>query len=275
MKLYKFRTVNTNALTLMSNNQLWFSAFSSFNDPFEGTYILDGDFSDEELSKYKIISKEEMGDAEYNEMLTSLGLKDGEFTKKELFLKLAEHDFKKFISVTHGAHISSFSLCDNEKDPIGENLMWSHYAAGLRGFCLVFDYEKLLQDIKASSKAAIMPIKVSYQDKPNTLRLLDFVQSNGVLGREEDDDYVQTATQTIATKSEVWAYENELRILSLDTVNLHRYTTETLIEIILGDKMPETHEKLILDIAKSNNNNISIKKAKLIPNSYNIEIVDM
>jgi len=274
MKLYKFRTVNTNSLALLSNNQLWFSVFSGFNDPFEGTYVLDDSVSDEELDQYNIISKEEMGNEKYNEMLTGLGLKEGEFTKKELFLKLAEHAFKNFISITRGAHISSFSLCDDEKDPIDENLMWSHYAAGLRGFCLVFHYEKLLQDIMDSSETAIMPIKVNYQDNPNTLRLLDFVKSNGVLGGEEDEDYVKTATQTIATKSEDWSYENELRILSLDSVNLHRYTPESLIEVVLGDKMPEQHRKLILDIAKSNNSDISIKKAKLIPNSYNLEIVD-
>ena len=40
MKLYKFRAVNTNSLTLLANNQLWFSSLDDFNDPFEGAHIL-------------------------------------------------------------------------------------------------------------------------------------------------------------------------------------------------------------------------------------------
>lgn len=274
MKLYKFRTLGVNSLTLLSSNQLWFSSFSGFNDPFEGMYILDDSVSDEELAQFDILSKNELGEEKYNEMLSGLGLVEGQFTKRDLFLGLAHHDFKKFISITHGAHISSFSLCDDEKDPIDENLMWSHYAAGLRGFCLVFDYEKLLSDIMDSSERAIMPIKVNYQDAPNTLRLLDFVQSNGVLGGEEDDDYVQTVTETIATKSGDWSYENGIRILSLDSVNIHRYAPGSLIEIVVGERMPEEHKKLVLDMVKSNNSDISIKKARLVPNSYNLEIVD-
>ena len=274
MKLYKFRTVDTNSLMLLSNNQLWFSAFMGFNDPFEGTYILDDEFPDDVLDTFEMKSKEEMGEDKYNEMISSAGLQGKDFTKEELIKKLAENDFQNFISIIHSSHISSFSLRDDTNDPIDENLLWSHYADGLRGFCLIFDYEKLLSDIKETSEKAIMPIEVTYQDTPKTLKLLDFVLSNDVFGNNEDESYVLSVTESIATKSEDWSYENELRILSLDSTNIHSYKPWTLEQIIIGEKMPASHKKRILDIVKSNHDEILIKEARLIPNSYNIEILE-
>lgn len=39
MYLYKFREINTNNLSALENNQLWFSSINDFNDPFEGSHV--------------------------------------------------------------------------------------------------------------------------------------------------------------------------------------------------------------------------------------------
>jgi len=61
MKLYKFRTVNTNSLSLLGSNQLWFSSLDELNDPFEGAHILNKHLPNEILSTFKCKSKNKRG----------------------------------------------------------------------------------------------------------------------------------------------------------------------------------------------------------------------
>lgn len=272
MKLYKFRSVNTNNLTALSNNQIWFSTLKSFNDPFEGAHSLNVDLPLKISSSFNPKPKESVGQEEYLKMLEDMALVEGEFSKEELFQKIAEHDLEKLIAIIQNTKIASFSLYSDKRDPIYENLMWSHYADGLRGYCLVFDYEKLLEHVCYSAGKAIRPILIKYQDTPNVINLIDFVESTSMLN-VSGNDYVQQVTDTIATKSEDWGYENEVRLLALEDENFHTYLSTNLVEIVIGEKMPSNQKKFIVDIVKSNNPKIKISEATLMKDSYKIQIV--
>ncbi|ABG41258.1 hypothetical protein Patl_2747 [Paraglaciecola sp. T6c] len=275
MLLYKFREFNANNLTALANKQLWFSNQSDFNDPFEGAHIKDNLVPQDILDVFVCQSKEEIGQKKYTEMLTEMGLKEGEFTNAQLFQKIAEHDLQILIDVIHNSKIVCLSLSEPGNDPIYNNLMWSHYADGLRGFCLVFDNDLLQQDIYSSSNKVMRPIKIQYQNTPNTLNLVDFIKSESVLGSEGSDNFVQAVTETIATKSTEWDYENELRIMSLDKSNFHHYASETLKEVVIGEKMPSTQRKLLIDTLKATYPDVIIKEAKLQTESYSLEIVTL
>ncbi len=268
MDLYKFRSVTTNNLAALANNQIWFSSLSDFNDPFEGAYILNSDLPSEIHLCVKLKSKEEVGEEAYLKMLKKMGLQEGNFTEEIFFKKMVELDFEKTISIVHNAKIASFSLFNEDRDPILENLMWSHYADGLRGYCLVFDYEELQKHICYSAEKAIRPIKVKYQDIPNTINLVDFANSNSFLNIN-GDNHIPKTTETIGTKSSDWQYENELRLLALESDNFHTYSPTNLTKIVIGEKMPKNQKKLIIDIAKRNNANIEICEARLKNKSYN------
>lgn len=274
MELYKFREINTNNLTALANNQLWFSNQSDFNDPFEGAHIKDNKVPQEILEIFVCKSKEEIGTEKFTELLTKMGLKEGGFTSDQLFQKIAEHDLQILINIIHSSKIVCLSLSEPDNDPIKNNLMWSHYAAGLRGFCLVFDGDLLQKDIYSFANKSIRPIKIEYKNKPNTLKLLDFIQSESVLGNN-DINFVQAVTKTVATKSVDWAYENEFRIMSLEKNIFHHYSTETLKEIVIGEKMPEAQKTLLLNTVKANHPKIIVKKARLKPDSYSLEIVPL
>ncbi|WP_412495942.1 DUF2971 domain-containing protein [Vibrio cyclitrophicus] len=151
--------------------------------------------------------------------------------------------------------------------------MWSHYADGLRGFCLVFSSEQLQCDINESSDRVMRPIKVMYQNEPNALRLSDFLSSETILG-DSEIDYIEHVIQTVATKSKSWKYENEMRILSMSESNMHSYTSSALLEIVIGDKMPLDQQRLVIHTAKMANPDIIVRRAKLKKNSYVIEIKD-
>ena len=272
MELYKFREFNTNNLTALANKQLWFSNQSDFNDPFEGVHIKDHQIPQSVLDTFVCKSKEAVGKEKFTEMLDEMGLKEGEFTNDQLFQKIAEHDLQIITDIIHKSKIACLSLSEPDNDPIDNNLMWSHYADGLRGFCLVFDGDFLQQDFYSSSNT-MRPIKIQYQNTPNTLKLFDFVKSKSVLDIDGDINFEQSITETIATKSTDWEYENELRILSLDTSNFHNYSGQSLKEIVIGEKMPEAQRKLLLDTVKANHPEIIIREARLKPDSYSLEIV--
>ncbi|MUK26584.1 DUF2971 domain-containing protein [Aliivibrio fischeri] len=187
--------------------------------------------------------------------------------------KLAKSEFDIVLKLIQLSKVISLSLSDNDCDPITDNLMWSHYADGLRGFCLVFDSQKLQADIHKASDRVIRPVKVSYQNTPNIIDINEFIESPAMLGVSELN-YIDYVVGTIASKSESWRYENEFRILSMSDSNLHGYSVSSLCEIIIGDKMPEDQQKLVTGIGKSVNPDMIIKRAKLKENSYLIEIVD-
>ncbi|MEX0336406.1 DUF2971 domain-containing protein [Vibrio tubiashii] len=211
--------------------------------------------------------------AERERRLKELGIEHCEITDPEFLDKLAESELDVVLSIVRRSKIISLSASDDERDPITENLMWSHYADGLRGFCLVFDCQALQKDIHSFSNRAIRPIRVSYQDTPNELDINDFIQSPAMLNVSKLN-YVDYVVKTIASKSKSWTYENEFRIISMSETNLHSYDPSTLNEIIIGDKMPLDQQKLVTDIVKSVNSSIRLKRAKLKENSYLIEIVD-
>ena len=275
MRLYKFREFNTNNLTTLANKQLWFSNRVDFNDPFEGAHIRNNQVPKDILGTFVSKSKEEIGETKFTEMLTNMGLKEDQFTDEQLFQKIAEHDLQILIKYIHKSKIVCLSLYETKNDPIINNLMWSHYANGLRGFCLVFDGDSLQQDIYSSTNKIIRPIKIQYQKTPNTLNLLDFIKSESILGSDPNIDFVQAVTETIATKSTEWAYENEFRIVSLDTSNFHCYSSQALKEIVIGEKMPQTQRKLLIDTVMSSHPKVAIKEARLIANSYLLEIVSL
>ncbi|UOB74930.1 DUF2971 domain-containing protein [Pseudoalteromonas sp. APM04] len=272
MSLFKFREVNTNNLSALANNQLWFSSLNDFNDPFEGAHIKDHHINVVELTNFECKIKDKVGVEEYNKILSKLELVDGNYTETELFQKIAEHDLDKFISIVHNSKVICFSMEDETKNPLTNNLMWSHYANGLRGFCLVFNGDELLKDLYKSTKESMRPIVVEYKDKPNILKLNEFIHSEGLYSNS-DTNFVQKVTETIATKSTDWEYEKEFRVMSLNQESFHNYSPSSLKEIVIGDKMPEAERNLLLKIVSGLCKNILIKTARLQKNSYKIEIV--
>lgn len=277
MKLYKFRQVDTFSLSGLSNNTLWFSDLNDFNDPFERSYILDEVLSDE-VKKELILRVTPKPDNEVDlkikqKVFKQAGVKSGD-NKEEFLHKMLKHDFKvALIDIIHKSKAICMSQESSVNDPLYENLMWSHYADGLRGFCMVFERDKLLQDF-IDQQLTIRPIIVEYSDVPVTLSLNEFALSEHVLNKVLMKELISNVTKTLATKSLSWKYENELRMLSLEDNNIHEYYPESLLEIIIGEKMPQDQQKLVIDTARSANPNIIIKYAQLKKRTYQLEIVD-
>ncbi|WP_157726635.1 DUF2971 domain-containing protein [Thalassotalea crassostreae] len=256
---------------------LWFSDIEKMNDPFEGMYVFENDLTENQIKKltpfFHQDPAQKVGNEKFKNMLLELGLEDGKFNFEELVNAVLEHDLKKLIRVVHNSKVLCLTLSNEDEDPLLENLMWSHYADGLRGYCLVFDTEELITDLNSKSPHSIKPINIKYQNKPNKLSLSKFLDT-GILMGSENYEYVDEVSETIATKSTSWSYEKEIRFLSLDSNEKVQYSKDTLKEVVIGCKMPLNEQQNIISICKNVNPKVLIKKAQLKDSSYELEVVD-
>ncbi len=275
MKLYKFKDINEKNLAALEAKQLWFSNQSDFNDPFEGVYTKDNQIPQSTLTKLVTLLKQSTNEKKQREIFKKVGLQYNKATSYQLVQKLAEHDLQKLIDIIHSSKILCLSLYEEQNDPVYSNLMWSHYADGLRGFCLVFDGDLLQKDIYISSNRTMRPIRIKYQDTPDILFLKDFINSETLLGNDTDINFLENVIKTIATKSKDWAYENEFRILTLSDRKNHCYSENTLKEIIIGEKMTKEARGSLLNKVQTLHPGIIVKEARLKSDSYALEIITM
>lgn len=246
MYLYKFSNVNINKLSCLASKTIWFSKLKNCNDPFEGAHAFI-EHEDEKVDKMKQSAAAVIGPSKVFDLITADKLK--EFSKQK-------------ISDILNCGILSLSEHCEDKRPHLNNLMWSHYADGLAGYCLKFNKDKLISSIyhmdDISQLIGKWAVNVEYSPQRPEYDMLT--------GNDPID--------IIRTKSDHWTYENEFRLISRQS-GKHKYSADSLEEIILGEKMPMDQKKLICDIIKSNYSNIKFKQAVLQEGEYTIDIVDL
>ncbi|WP_443088561.1 DUF2971 domain-containing protein [Vibrio cholerae] len=135
--------------------------------------------------------------------------------------------------------------------------MWSHYGNGFSGFCLQFSASKFYRSLKESNPKVAWST-VDYVSSPSKFEFVDYLNPDNI-------EYCRP----ILTKHEQWAYEGELRFLSRNE-GLHRYSTDALEAIFIGEKMPIGQQKVILAIAKVHFPNTKVLKVCIHPSGYNV-----
>lgn len=161
------------------------------------------------------------------------------------FLELIE-DFQKYL---YSVRVITFS---EKKDDI---LMWAHYAGDHKGMCLGFE-------IESSETVGLFP--VDYCDDYPKLNFDKLLEDDGIF-------------KIMINKSTHWSYEKEWRKIFATIPGFPdphpgdfcKYPGK-LIEMILGARIREGDEILIKDILK--NEDVSIKRATLHPNKYQLVI---
>lgn len=270
--LYKFRRADKYSLSALANSQLWFDSITNQNDPFEGQFVVDVNFSDDTLSdlskRYdtqqiqRITMKQDwhtMAPAEVGRKIvnaTTLGIVD---------------------TVQQGAAICSLSASpatEEDLNPIFNSLLWGHYAEGLRGFCLVFDTEQLVGSLHTTSGYNLKVLPIKYTNTPSSIEannLFD-IDEMGLLHRRDIEQFF--IPNILATKSLHWKSENEVRLLTISQSKLLEYNKNALKCVVLGEKMPIPERNLVVSIVKSTYPDAKIQVAKIKEHSYDLELID-
>jgi hypothetical protein len=256
--LYKYRSlhgtssseINDSTRKMLENGELYFAKPSQFNDPFDSK--IDYDTSADE-AQLKIFFSRVL--PMYGKPLSDIDNIIERIRKKEIKLS----DFAPKNGYADLANI--FCLSRDEKNI----LLWSHYAKDHTGICIGFNVHiwgesmnikvqsGYTKPIAGFSNNLLPVVYVNYSnDKPEPYN--HFIHDSNKL-----EPYFYT-------KSNLWEYEQEVRIILMDSLiikNPIRIDTTEIGEIIFGLKTPDKKIELVKNIINhypSNGKNINLYK---------------
>ena len=213
-------------------------------------------------------------------IIDEINNQQGTIDKIKVLAKLGDHDIhvdeeleearlriREAIRTIKGKINNIFGIsCFAEKyDNI---LMWSHYADKHTGFCVEYDLSKM-----RSQEAKLMLYPVIYSKKRPLfpLSMFDFSDVKNVKAKEGVLPYADI-TETLLTKSDIWSYEEEWRIIhTLNNLDEQKLYEDIITGVYLGANISSDNEKLMRE--KANQKGISIKKMRLLEDKYELEVI--
>lgn len=135
-------------------------------------------------------------------------------------------------------------------------LMWTHYAAEHRGYCLEFaatDYTPVFGTSQQVSYADVYP-EISFYNTPNEDKVL----------------------LTFLTKFTDWSYEKEWRIIDHDNgPGLRDYPSELLRSVTFGLRMEEKHKALIKKWIEKRSHSVKLYQAVQGSDRFEVTFVEV
>lgn len=280
--IYKYFKVNEHSISNLERNELYCQNYKSFNDPFECWFILREGVPNPHLDQERFKDVCEVWG--FTPEITEAGLEDYFNYMEEM--EMSQPAIQEYVE---GAKISCFS-----KD-MNNLLMWSHYADGMRGFCVGFD-ERLLLSLEEKKEAVIIP--VSYSEAPPIIDRIVYAlvndqiwynetalyeEPNGSYVREHRKDLREAKkllnklyTKTIATKPVQWKYEKEVRLIYYSIEDylkgeFFHYPAEAVKSITVGERMDNKVRETLFQIVESLNSPIEKKVAKRVGRCYKMK----
>lgn len=225
-RLYKYRDwSNPNHRKIITEQEIYFSRPSEFNDPFDGNIPIRWDLMTYEdcfnknLEIMNIVhhDKDQTALREYVQKITD----EKKLWHPDILSKERDSQLKKWDTI-----MGLFSLTENRSNI----LMWSHYSNSHTGFVVGMDTNSLLTDYDFDFIEAI-----NYQ--------LEYPVISGL------DDIDTQFYKKYFHKSDMWSYENEWRITKNHIENrVIQLKKHTICEIIIGCCMSD---EATTDIIKS------------------------
>jgi hypothetical protein len=222
--VYKYRAINNNTDLIFAESSIWFSTPSNFNDPFDCQITINTNNTIDEIANFVRQNQPSMPEFEV--------------------MKIAQGCFKNpgfwkdIVNKTVWASLNEKGVCCFA----GNNnniLMWSHYSDSHRGICLKFD---MLEDVEFFTP----PIKIKYSE--------DYPYYNHIRNNSK------MVESLIQTKSNMWQYEGELRVLKTKA-GAYNFKKEALKEITFGCNCSDTEIKRVIDLVLANGFTVEFTKA--------------
>lgn len=235
---------------ILSENEIYFSSFDEFNDPFEGELPFryrDEDLTDENIIQYTYNRLLQAGKIKVSEQVAKQHIRDrlleNPLKKEYYWRKLKTVDnFNRIFGI--------FCLTDTKEN----HLMWSHYSNSHKGLCIGFSTDILYEQFNATIR------KVIYSDIFPRMPLFG--------------DFVNDFLPFLYTKSKLWEYENEYRFfetrMARKSVNI---SNEAFKEILFGCKMPESTKREISIFALEKYPGIKLFETAIDDEKFQLNII--
>jgi hypothetical protein len=283
--MFKYFRVNDYSLDALSKRTVYASHFEQFNDPFECWCI-----------RQEGAPPFSLEDRRFMAASRAFGFPEG--TPKvsfEMLLEALEGSEPTIQAAIDAARIACFS---SRPDNL---LMWSHYADGLRGFCLEFEDRAFTFE-----RSPWELLNVAYKDEPPIFDSFlwavawDQAQYHAsalgevqVTGKGEGyagayENVLQEATLLLrdlyvnmfATKPRAWEYEHEARLIvgAAPDMPLHiplPYPASGVRSIIIGHRATGEHVEQIRETAKLAGIEAPIRFARRDEGSYQMRFEEV
>lgn len=296
-QLLKFNAPSDYALSNLESGTIFCQRYDAYNDPFEfWTEIVRG-IPDADRDPERFLAALKAWGFNFGTVSEALNEPVVRENAQEYFEE-CELYAPPFEDMRQSVRIACFA---SQNDNL---LMWSHYADGLRGFCVVFDEDSLL---KGKGEAHVLD--VAYSDKPP--KVDSFIYGIAydqewfsqtaidetmavVMHLGESDraaaiaDYEEAGAEAVetmrdlwqrvfATKPQEWRYEGERRLLiQTDKVDaaplLWTYEREAVREVILGERMSEDYRARVLSVLEKLHPGVPVTTARRAQNSYAVVV---
>ncbi len=251
--LYKFRNFDERAISMLANNQIYFSNPLDFNDPFdclaqEHVFVEIRPESIEQLALAQGIPQTAIS-REKTMMLIE------EFHRTPQVIQIQEEQKKALEEYVESCGVLSLSA---RNDSI---LMWSHYASYHKGFCIGF------KNNLGFNEKEVIEVKYLSERKNDAI-----YQYNSMQGLSTEERHQKIFRDSLLIKYIDWRYEQEWRIIK-DNKGVYSYPDECIDRIIFGAKMSEENRKTIRCILKDKKVNFfeAIKSKK----DFSIEVIKL
>lgn len=253
MLLYKYVPLTPDSLKIFSEGTIKYSKPSEVNDPFDCFPVHKGDDSQTFVkSRPDLIKKA----AKMRGLSVSALLQEEPASRLQKIKESGQ--FSKEISDTVG-------ICSLTRDPLNM-LMWSHYAKNHTGFVVEFNIpeESYNQYVTALQLAKyLIPIdEVEYKLKRPVIQY--------------DDTPEDKITKQFLTKSLVWKYEQEERVIDFARGHgIHSYNQNVLKSVIAGANIGKNRNDLKDKVDNLNTNKnltITFHEVKLNLKKYEIYV---
>ncbi|CDU14906.1 MULTISPECIES: DUF2971 domain-containing protein [Vibrio] len=254
--IYKFFPYNAHDLDALANNYLWFSHYSNFNDPFEDIFInnalVNNDTSfdlNKAIKMYKLISKDRIEahviEQEILEMMEQDVFERHYHETMSKTFEGTQNEFDRFVAESKACCFARDSIFG----PALENrLMWSHYADGLRGFCVEYDKNMLIRGISEHIGQEVLLSPMNYGE----LKTFNFSDILLQTAQSIDLNDKMFGIGSIACfKSKEWEYESEFRLVT-DVANSIEIPPQSILSITVGAKMPPLKLNTLKSILRGN-----------------------
>jgi hypothetical protein len=249
--LCRYFSIDSNLITSLMENYLWFSSPSSFNDPYDCNIKLDiQKYSFKEI--YKFIIKAYQNTPNKPSLLTEKDL-----LEKTKYYFNDPPSFTDIINQELASCMNDYGICCFSQND-NSILMWSHYAEKHKGLCLKFN-------INTDKRAFSTPIKVSYKKH---LPKFNYIKYR----LDYDLRRTQLAQFALGTKHKIWKYEDEVRIVKERSegqyIGAISFNKSSLNEVIFGCKCQKEQINSISKLLNCNGYHPKYYQMRLIESDF-------
>jgi hypothetical protein len=296
-RLLKYSGPTPHGLQNLERGQIFCQHFTAYNDPFEFWTRISSRIPDPDREPERYLGALRAWGFDYRTIAEAKNDQIIQANVDEYFDE-CQHYALPFEIMRQGMRISCFS------SDAANLLMWSHYADGLRGFCIAFD-----EDTVTRGDTSGFVLDVAYQDAPpevdsfvyGVARDQDWyndvaigetearirhqgrtdLQGEITMYEESGAEARRTMREiwqhVFATKPAEWRYERERRLLvqtdRTDTAPICLgYERDAIHEVILGERMPEEYRACLLAVIQERYPHAAVRTAHRAEGSYTLTI---